>query len=160
MNYAETTVPEAEQLKRILSQIGRCVLLYQRIELQLKILLPHMHVVGTVQSEDTFANWRSLLDGKHTLGALRTRLLKCVEVDDQAGFSDYLETIVDDRNQIVHHFVEQSFGKLDSLEERREAMDFLQKKQKYALGLHTALEQTLSEFVTYLDTSIQTDEAH
>ena len=119
MNTKETTVPESEQLRRILSQIGRCVLLYQRIEVQLKVLLPHMHVEGAARTEDTFANWRLLLGGKHTLGGLRTRFLKSVETDDQAGLGKYLETIVEDRNQIVHHYVEQSFAALDTLEKRR-----------------------------------------
>ena len=116
-----------------------------------------MHVEGAARTEDTFANWRLLLDGKHTLGGLRTRFLKSVETDDQAGLGKYLETIVEDRNQIVHHYVEQSFAALDTLEKRREAMNALQTKQKYALGLHKALTQMLSEFMTVVEASLDAD---
>ena len=56
MNAEKSVVAETEQLIRILSQIGICVPLYQRIELQLKTLLPHMRVADAIQSEDTFAN--------------------------------------------------------------------------------------------------------
>src|SRR5687767_4770698 len=78
-----------EEVRRVMESIGRCLTVYQKIELQLKYLLPHG--VGTNETTgDTFAQWRSLLDSKMTFGPLAARLSACVNSTDPEAFGRYI----------------------------------------------------------------------
>jgi hypothetical protein len=96
--------------------IGRCLVIYQRIEVCLKYLLPH--VVGPQATPgDTFAKWRSLLDSKTTLGPLVERLRESVRSADPKGFDHYVSELVTQRNELIHNFCRLPFGRMSSLEE-------------------------------------------
>ena len=79
--------------RRVMEGIGRCLLIYQRIELYLKYLLPHVASPDEA-GRNTFTQWRSLLDSKTTLGPLVERLRESVRSSDPKGFDRYISKLV------------------------------------------------------------------
>lgn len=133
------------EIRRVMEGIGRCLLMYQRIELYLKYLLPH--VVGPNEMPgDTFAQWRSLLDSKSTLGPLVERLKESVRASDPKGFERYIGELVEQRNQFIHHFSRQPFARLGNLEECDAARAHLDALLQFASPLHQALDGALKQF--------------
>lgn len=123
--------------------MGRCLLIYQRIELQLKYLLPQAHHPNEIPS-DTFA-WRSLIDSKITLGPLMERLRDCVETSDPEGFTKYVSQLLEERNQFIHHFCRMPFGGLSSIEECDAALVHLDARIQSALPFHEGLDGMLRQ---------------
>jgi hypothetical protein len=133
------------EIRRVMEGIGRCLLIYQRIELYLKYLLPH--VVGPNETPgDTFAQWRSLLDSKSTLGPLVERLRESIRSSDPKGFDRYIGELVEQRNQFIHHFSRQPFARLSNLEECDAALAHLDALLQFASPLHLALDGALEQF--------------
>ena len=93
--------------------MGRAVTVYQQIELQLKALLPHL--VGPQREEgDPFTEWTRLLNSKTTLGPLMARLNASVQSGDPARFEHYLSELVRHRNDLLHHFYELPFSRMQT----------------------------------------------
>lgn len=133
------------EIRRVMERIGRCLLIYQRIELCLKYLLPH--AVGPNETPgDTFAQWRSLLDSKTTLGPLVERLRESVRSSDPKEFERYISDLVEQRNEFIHYFSRQPFAKLSSLEECDAAVAHLDARLQFASPLHQALDGMLRQF--------------
>lgn len=142
---------------RVMERIGHCLVLYQRIEVYLKYLLPHV-VAPNETPTDTFAQWRNLLDSKSTLGPLVERLRESIRSSDPKGISHYLGELVDQRNEFVHHFSRMPFARLTTLEDCDAALAHLGARIRFALPLHEALDGMLRQFRDQLvDWKLQRD---
>lgn len=107
----------------VFEELGRLLLEYQRLEHLLKLLLPHMG--GPIAD---IADWRQLLDSKETLGGLTTLFQERVSSTDPAAFERDLRRLVEERNEVVHRFCAQPFGRLQSPEACEEAAKYLQSR--------------------------------
>ena len=125
--------------------IGRCLIVYQRIELCLKYLLPH--VVGPNYTPgETLAQWRSLLNSKTTLGPLVERLRESVRASDSKGIEHYFSEVVAQRNELIHHFCHLPFGRMSTVEECEAALAHMSRRIEFALPLYRALHEMMSQF--------------
>ena len=155
LSPSEVTIvwkPTRRQIQRLFAELGSCLHVYQLIELHLKTLLPHLVVTGT----DTTApgegsdNWRVWLDSKQTLGLLVRRLHERMTSDPPEPAEKMWRTVVDDRNEVVHHFAEQPFARMSSRNECRQAFEFLRERRLRALPLLNQLQALVDGFVTML----------
>ncbi|HEY1059275.1 MAG TPA: hypothetical protein VGE55_11155 [Limnobacter sp.] len=132
--------PTSEQSEKLFAELGRCVFTYQAIELRLKFLLPHMIIPGTENHAkgEGIGDWRVYLDSKETMGMLMQRL------KDRSVLHDVLARdwtqLVEQRNEVVHHFLEQPFAKLESEAAFNEAIRFLQDRRTFASTLLNTLQ--------------------
>jgi hypothetical protein len=127
--------PLQSKVRLVMEAMGRSLAIYQQIELLLKLLLPHL--VGPHQDAgDIFADWKSLLNSKTTLGPLVACLDKSVLSTDPKGFSHYLTEVVKNRNELVHHFYELPFSRLSNIQECDDALVYLDVRFRLALTLH------------------------
>ena len=130
---------------RVMEAVGRCLIVYQRIELCLKYLLPH--VVGPNHTPaETLAQWRILLNSKTTLGPLMERLRESVRASDPMGFEHYVSKVVAQRNELIHHFCQLPFGRMNSVEECEAALAHISRHIEFALPLYHGLQGMLSQF--------------
>jgi hypothetical protein len=128
-----------------MERIGICLLMYQRIEVSLKYLLPHV-VTPKKAPTDTFAQWRSLLDSKTTLGPLVKRLREAARSADPKGLGHYLDELVKQRNDFIHHFARLPFARLGTLEDCDAALAHLSARVRFASPIHDALEEMIGQF--------------
>jgi hypothetical protein len=136
--------------------MGRGLTVYQQIELQLKLLLPH--IVGPHQKAgDIFVTWRSLLDSKTTFGPLVALLNKSVQSNDPEGFSRHLGELVGHRNELVHHFYELPFSRMQTAEDCDAALAHLNSRLKFARAFHQAIGAMMAQFLVALETSLLED---
>jgi len=133
------------EMRRVLERVGHCLIIYQRIEISLKYLLPYTDIPNKTPT-DTFAQWKSLLDSRRTLGPLIEDLREAVSASDLKGFGQYLSELVEQRNDFVHHFSRLPFGRLRTLEECDAAFAHLNSRIQFALPFHEALEDMLRQF--------------
>ncbi len=118
--------PTARERELLFAELGLCLYLYQSIELRLKLLLPHLVIPGadnTAKGEG-FKNWRVLLDSKETLGPLVKLLAERTATDKTVLLESTLRRLVDERNEVVHHFASQPFSRVSTPEEYAEACKF------------------------------------
>lgn len=164
-NHWEPTDRERELL---FAELGLCVHLYQSIELRLKFLLPHLVVPGTDSHApgEGFENWRILLDSKKTLGLLVQLLAERVSSDKTSALEETWRRLVEQRNDVVHHFASQPFIRLESEAEYREAVSFLKTRREFALPMFEMLQESSTAFFTAVreevmrpDESIDSDAA-
>jgi hypothetical protein len=141
-----TWEPTRRQTEQLFADLGLCLYVYQSIELQLKFLLPHLVVPGTEDHApgEGFKTWRVFLDSKETLGPLIRRLQERMTISQPEVIEKEWRKLVDHRNEVVHHFAGQSFSKLSSPDEYRQAVEFIRVRRLHALPLLEML-QTLSE---------------
>ncbi|RYH55570.1 MAG: hypothetical protein EON54_12580 [Alcaligenaceae bacterium] len=127
----------------LFAELGVCVHIYQRIEVLLKVLLPHLIVPGTdVHAPgEGFENWRVLLDSKKTLGELVRLFGQRVESANAQAFEDAWRRLVDERNEVVHHFAEQSFSRLETKAQYRSAVLFLKTRREAAIPVFEMLDE-------------------
>jgi hypothetical protein len=131
----------SDERKALFAELGLCLYLYQKIEVHLKLLLPHMvHPKATTRGE-TSNNWRELLDSKQTLGPLIRLLVERVEAGNQAVLEQSWRTLVEERNEVVHHFAEQPFAKCDTEASYQEALAFLRLRRQHAMAMLEPLQQ-------------------
>ncbi len=144
--------PTRRQEARLFAQLGLCLHVYQLMELRLKTLLPHFVVPGTDTTApgEGFENWRAFLDSKQTLGLLVRRLHERTTHDQPELVEEMWRTVVDDRNEVVHHFAEQPFARMSSRNECRQAFEFLRERRLRALPLLDQLQGMLEGLVTVL----------
>lgn len=147
------TKPSPDQLQSFFAELGRCLYLYQSIEFSLKLLLPHMRPSGAAPptTDDSFDNWRCLLDSKTTLGPLVQLLRERIESDDKLMIEEAWQQLVEHRNEVVHHFLTQPFGHLRNVKDFEQAMRFLTQRRQFAAPLFKMLQQLVATFATILD---------
>lgn len=166
-------------LNSVLLRLGRNILLFQRIESALKFMLPYMHPKGSANGDDAFAKFRDEAKGK-TLGTLVKNLQESINADTDA-VAQYLERMVGQRNQLVHHFQEMPGVSLFTVDGCRAAIQILDEQHRetqplqdlvqvlgVSLGaslaekfkddpewvaIYTALKQQLPDHVEYVDLS-------
>lgn len=147
-----TCKPTQTQQLRLFTELGLCLYTYQAIELRLKVLVPHLLVPGTDPDAVAQAihDWRVLLDSKETLGALTRRLAERVTSDDKALWESSWRDLVNQRNEVVHHFVSKPFAKFDSETDFRAAIAFLKQRRQFATLFLDALQKVGEVFVSLL----------
>ena len=133
----------------VMQRIGQSLVMYQRIELYLKYLLPHV-VTDDEPPTDTMAQWRSLLDSKTTLGPLIARLRESVRTTDPRGLDHYLGELVEHRNELIHHFCRLPVGRLRNVEECNAALAHLDTRLQFALPLFEMLHAGVEQFYDQL----------
>lgn len=148
---------DSQRFKLLLEELGRCLLIYQSIEGTLKRLLPHMVAPGTegdVPAEG-IENWRFYIDSKQTLGPLVEVMKRRVSARDPSAVDVELRKLVSYRNEVIHHFIEQPFGRLESEEDFQAAMEFLRVRREAAIPLFDSLQGLLREFYQTLTSQKQ-----
>lgn len=94
----------AALLNSVLVRLGRNILLFQQIESGLKFVLPFVHPSGSARGNEAYAGFRDKAR-RQTLGQLAQSLQDSTSTDSNT-LGQYLERMVEQRNQLVHHFHE------------------------------------------------------
>ena len=128
-------VPNPEMIASVQAALGRCVLLYQATEQVLKLFLPHVRATENAARQNLDVDWRELLDSKKTLGQLAGVLMERTSGSNREGLALWLQTVVSQRNDVVHHFYDQAFASLRTETEVEEALTYLQVRQAAASQL-------------------------
>ena len=100
---ADLISPETSRL--MLVKMGRNLLLFNQIEGVLKAVAPHVHRRGAVGA-DAFEEFRLEL-AKGGMGGAAKLLGQSLKGQDPEAFRRYLSAVVDQRNALVHNFLEQ-----------------------------------------------------
>jgi hypothetical protein len=142
-----------ERFNQLFAELGRCLYVYQALEIQLKLLLPHIVIPSTNShaSDEGFSNWRVFLDSKETMGPLMQRLKDRIVTNSREQLDAAWTQIVNHRNEVVHHFASQQFASLTSEDEFKAAMRFLQHRRKFAVPMLQALQQMSSTLIEALN---------
>ncbi|SOZ24692.1 hypothetical protein CBM2608_A50036 [Cupriavidus taiwanensis] len=139
-------------------------------------MLPYMHPKGSAESDDAFGRFREKTKGQ-TLGQLVENFRESMRTDTDT-LKQYLKRIVEQRNQLVHHFHEMPGVSLLTVAGCRAAIQVLDEQHReaeplqdmlHALGvslgasmakdypelatIYTALKQQLPAHVEYIDLS-------
>lgn len=133
----------SEQKEQLFAELGRCLYVFQAIESRLKLLLPHMvppGQEGSLTSQD-FSNWRFYLDSKATLGPLIQKLKEHTESENPELLDQAWRQLVQHRNEIVHHYLEQPFSRIDTESKLEEAMAFLKRRRAAAVPMLMMLQE-------------------
>ncbi len=137
--------------------IGRCIFIYQRIELLLKFLLPHIVDPSTDTEHQSSTNWRSLIDSKQTLGPLIKEFSGKSNSDNPNGFEVYLRELVDQRNELVHHFFSKTSEQIRTYSDVENMIVDLRGRIDFAKPFMHALEDATQQFAAALEMSILED---
>jgi hypothetical protein len=149
---------DPERVAKLMQGVGMCVVIYQRIETHLKLLLPQMPETGkTLKLKDPL-DWRTLLDSKTTLGPLVKSFQDQVESDDMEGFSKYINALVEQRNDLIHTFFTSGLGKASSADDLEQAIVHVRHLLHSATPLMHAMEDAMRQFGKALDQSILAEE--
>lgn len=170
----------AALVNSVLIRLGRNILLFQQIESGLKFMLPYMHPKGSATGDDAFVRFREKTQGQ-TLGKLMESFQESMKADTDT-LAQYLERMVEQRNQLVHHFHEMPGVSLLTTAGCRAAIQVLDDQHREAqplqdmihvlgvslgasltkagfkddtglLAAYTALKQQLPAHVEYVDLS-------
>ena len=150
---------DSARIAKLMEVIGRCVMTYQRIETCLKVLLPHMIPPGTEPSDLPVDTWRSLLDSKITLGPLVQQFRDSINSTNPDGFAKYLEQLVAQRNQLVHHFLTQPVGQVNSTADLDKAIEHVRWLMTFATPFERALLEAIRGFAVAVEKSILDEES-
>ena len=154
----EINSQDQERASKLMEGIGRCIYIYQRIELLLKILLPHMVDPTTDTQHQLSPNWGSLLDSKQTLGPLIKQFSEKSNTDEPNGFEGYLRKLVDERNELVHHFFSIGSEQIRTTSDVENMIVDLRGRMNFAKPFMYALEDAAQNFAAALEVSVLEDE--
>jgi hypothetical protein len=118
----------ARTRRAMLLNMGRNLLLFNQIEGCLKRVLPYIHPEAGAQGGDELRQFRESLR-KKTLGQIVQPLLEAISPDVD-GLEQYVRSVVDHRNALVHHFLDQP-GVALSEEGAREGIRWLDEQHKH-----------------------------
>ena len=138
-------------IQNVIYAIGQSVILYQQIENQLKVLLPHISKPNSKVTKDPYAEMEKLINSRETMGPLFERLKESVQITHPEGFGKYLEQVANNRNELIHKFIKLPVSNMNSVKSCQIAFEYVQEKKAFALPLANLLEVLLKEFVDYLD---------
>lgn len=147
----DITEPDPARVAKLLEGVGRCIFIYQRIEFLLKLILPHMADSTTDIADQSSTSWRGLLDSKQTLGPLMKQFSDKANFDNPDGFAEYLEKLVDERNDLVHHYFTSSSKNLQSNSDVEEGIINLRARIEFARTFLAALEDLTQQFLVELE---------
>ncbi len=151
----DSSVFDPERVQRLLEGVGRCLWVYQRIEILLKVLLPHLLTPGEEDPDPwKLPHWRSRIDSRHTLGQLIKDFASKQSSEDSEGIERYFRTLVDQRNDLVHHFFTESPGHFKTAQDLDDAIAKIRNKIEIAKPLLEGLEAMTLGFVGCLEMSI------
>jgi hypothetical protein len=117
-----------KKLKKVFEGLGMCLSNYQQIERCLKFVVPHMVAPGEVKDAIPYADWPSLFQSKKTLGQLVAALSNCSNEPDGETFFGQIYNLVEERNELVHHFYDQPFGKFEQKEDFEAAISYIRER--------------------------------
>ena len=153
----DITEHDPVRVTKLMEGIGRCIFIYQRIEILLKLLLPHIADPTNNTEHQSSSNWRSLLDTKQTLGPLIKQFSEKMNSGNPKGFSEYLKKLVDQRNELVHHFFNIPSEKIRTNIDVENRIDDLRSRMQFAIPFLRALEDATQQFAAALEISILED---
>ena len=151
LNSAVATSLDPERVAKLMQGLGLCLFCYQQIEGQLKFLLPHMRKPGMRSKSSAPLNWRELIDSRVTLGPLVEELKKKTDADSPDGFKTYLQALVDQRNDLVHHLLTDPARTLHSPDQLEAAISRVREYMNFASPLLSALQHSAARFAEALD---------
>lgn len=130
----------ARTSRAMLSRMGLNLLLFNQIEGCLKRVLPYIHPEGTAQGGDELLRFRESLR-KKTLGQIVQPLIEAIS-PDIGGLELYVRSVVEHRNALVHHFLDQPSVAL-SEEGARVAIRWLDEQHTHCEPLLTLCSKLL-----------------
>lgn len=137
--------PSAYSLHEVEWRIGRNLLLYQRIEHGLKLVLPLIHPNGSTQGLDAWQEFRQAIKSQ-TLGTAMKHLSEATKMRGNPEaikqWQDDLARVVNDRNELAHGLLGLEGNPLVNEAGRQSLCDRLDKNFENA--------SAFSEFVTEL----------
>lgn len=137
--------PHTQSLRDVEWRMGRNLLLYQRIELGLKLVLPLIHPNGSAQGPDAWQEFRQAIQSQ-PLGIAMKRLSEATKLkgrpDAIKQWQDDLAKVVEDRNELAHGLLRLDGNPLQSEAGCHELCERLDKSFTHA--------SAFSEFVTEL----------
>ncbi|QUN27742.1 hypothetical protein KB879_27415 [Cupriavidus sp. KK10] len=148
----------AALVQSVLLRLGRNILMFQQIESGLKLMLPYMHPKGSASGDDAFASFRDKAK-QQTLGKLVESFLESATADGEA-LARYMERMVKQRNQLVHHFHEMPGVSLLTVAGCRAAMQVLDDQHREAQPLQDLVQVlgvSLGESMTKENTGDNTE---
>jgi hypothetical protein len=119
---------EERKLRKIFEGLGMCLSNYQQIERCLKFVVPHMVAPSEVKDAIPYEDWPSLFQSKKTLGQLVIALSSCSNEPDGETLFGQLHNLVEERNELVHHFYDQPFGKFENKEDFESAISYIRRR--------------------------------
>ncbi len=146
----------------VLRKIGTNILLFQQIEQSLKLLLPFIYVPSSAEQDIDVFRKNTEKVKLQTLGSLVGDFIKSADYNVDY-FSEHLKKIVDDRNNLVHHFGDLYGLNILNTEEgcracivhletqRQEAFDFYRQIQLFLYGLLMCFREHYGEFTPEID---------
>lgn len=140
-------------LNEVLIKIGINIVIFQKIEKGLKLLLPFLYIPNSPEQDiDVFRKNRKQVKSQ-TLGGLVNKFLESSDYDVEY-FAEHLKKIVCERNKLVHDFAglktlnteEGCRACIDDLEtQRREAYDFYKTIQLFVFSVLVFLRDNYGE---------------
>lgn len=115
---------QAPLMREMLAKMGRNLLRFQLIETGLKLMLPFTHQEGSASGYDAYLALKEDVKTK-TLGGLRTMFLEAMKTEDPDRISEYLNEVIESRNNFIHHFLQQPGISLNSNDGCHAAISYL-----------------------------------
>ncbi|WP_024973824.1 hypothetical protein [Ralstonia pickettii] len=128
----------ADLVRSVVLRVGRNILMFQQVESTLKFLLPFMHPNGSARGDAAFASFRQKVKGQ-TLGKLAEAFLESVKADTDTLEQD-VKRMVEQRNQLVHHFNEMPGVSLLTEAGCRTAIQVLDDQHEETVPLQTMVQ--------------------
>jgi len=130
-----TPQPHQQMVEEVFRKIGRNILLFQNVELLLKAVLPFMSPTADCTAPVNEAEMSQVLTANRSLGTLRDPLRKALQVENIAGFGDYLNAVRHHRNELVHLFMLRTDSRLATVEECLSAIRYLDEQYRFSAPL-------------------------
>ena len=136
----------------LFTELGKALYVFQAIEARLKVLLPHLSMPDTGEPPpgEGWEGRNKYLESKEMLGNLVKFLQQRIQVDEPDRLEKEWRTVVQGRNEVVHHFVQLPFARCESPEQLEEALGFVRSRRLHALPLLEMLDHLLHGFLTAL----------
>ncbi|HHK4695499.1 TPA: hypothetical protein ACQTZN_006800, partial [Pseudomonas aeruginosa] len=130
-------------------ELGRATYVFQAMEARIKLLLPFLSVPGKDEPppDEGWDNWRKYLDSKEMLGNLVRLFQERVASEDPAFVEKEWRSIVQCRNDVIHHFALQPFARCSTQEELHQSIAYIRERRLRATPMLKLLEILLHGLV-------------
>jgi hypothetical protein len=121
----------------LMLELGKATYTFQAIEIRIKLLLPFLLDPGGdgISIKDDSGNWRIYLDSKEMLGNLVKLFNARIKCDPPDFFETRFRTVVQCRNDVIHHFALQEFSSCATEEDQNRAISYIKERRAAALPL-------------------------